>query len=375
MEHHFDTPIPDKDNFVKYFIENDSTLNIQSELIFSVLGRYNCFAGCKVCYTQKHFNQALPDFFNYVPINISTSMESKWFEIFDHFSTVSNIDDIFWLKHERPQVYEWYKQNSRRFVWGNMTDNNFIRTQPIFVNELSPDTRIQEISFSEEWLERLDPDEIIKMLDVLNNRNGVNKIKFIFQSSDQDNMAQGTAKIWNWVQDRAIQAYCSHHDFRGLTTKLNTVIPQAEHIASDRCDIYTVCRESNYLMYDNFFLTLIESIGIENKPYYTFKNFDLEKHLSNMLIGKLDLYRSWVEKYDQGNVLTNSLSNIYFDYFRWVRDNVKINPNYNFIPIDFLNARHRYYHKLVNSGWSITDYGLFKQGTNTVVPLIEIKNG
>lgn len=375
MERQFDTPCPDKNNFIGYFYENDSTLNIQSELIFSVLGRYNCFAGCKVCYTQKHFNEALPDFFNYVPISISEEMEHKWFEIFDHFSTVSNIDDIFWMKHERPQVYNWYKKNSQRFVWGNMTDNNFIRTQPIFVNELSPETRIQEISFSEEWLERLDLNKIIKMLDVLNSRNGINKIKFILRNSNQENMLPGVAKIWDWVQDKAIQSYCSHHDFRDLTVKLNSAIPQAEHMASDRCDIYTVCRESNYLMYDNFFLTLIESIGIESKPYHVFKNFDATAHLKDMLAGKVELYTKWVEKYDQGLIVTNLLSDIYFEYFRWVRDNVRVNHDYNFIPIDLLNARHRYYHKLIDAGWTVTDYGLLKPGTNNVIPLIEVTHG
>ena len=374
MDHHVDTPAPDKNNFVGYFYENDSTLNIQSELIFSVLGRYNCFAGCKVCYTQKHFNEALPDFFNYVPIGIGAEIEQKWFGIFDHFTTVSNIDDIFWMKHERPRVYEWYKKNSHRFVWGNMTDNNFIRTQPIFVNELSPDTRIQEISFSEEWLERLDLNDITRMLNTLNNRNGINKIKFIL-SNNQDNMSPGVSRIWKWVQDSSIQAYCSHHDFREPTTKLKTVIPQAEHIASDRSDIYTVCRESNYLMYDNFFLTLIESIGTENNPYHIFKEFNSEQHLLDMLIGKVDLYTKWVNKYDQGLVQTNDLSELYFEYFRWVKNHVRVNSNYNFIPIDLLNARHRYYHKLVEQGWSVTDYGLLKQNANNVIPLIEITHG
>jgi hypothetical protein len=370
MERKVDTPAPTKDNFASYFYENDSTLNIQSELIFSVLGRYNCFAGCKVCYTQKHFNEALPDFFNYVPVIISQEIENKWFNIFDHFNTVSNIDDIFWMKHERPQVYEWYKKNSHRFVWGNMTDNNFIRTQPIFVNELTPETKIQEISFSEDWLERLNISEIIQMLDVLNNRNGINKIKFIL--NNEHGMLPNASKIWQWVQDRSIKAYCSHHDFKNITTKLNTVIPQAEHITSDRCDIYTVCRESNYLMYNNFFLTLIESIGIEKTPYYIFKEFNAEEHLKEMLNGKVKLYSQWVEKFDRKEIITNSLSDTYFEYFRWVRDNIKINQNYNFIPIDLLNARHRYYHKLANNGWTITEYGLFKQGSSNVIPLIEM---
>ena len=45
MIDNFDTPAPDGINNIGYFYESDALLNIQNEIIFSVLGRYNCFAG------------------------------------------------------------------------------------------------------------------------------------------------------------------------------------------------------------------------------------------------------------------------------------------------------------------------------------------
>lgn len=373
MEKIYDTPAPDGINNIAYFYENDSLLNIHSELIFSILGRYNCFAGCKVCYTQKHFQQALPEFRKFIPAEISIEQELEWFKVFDHFTSVSNIDDLFWMKHEHQSLYKWYIKNSHRFGWGNMTDNNFIRTQPLFVNELSAQTFIQEISFSDSWLDLISIKEITSMLDQLNKRNGIGKIKFILTKGvDSENVKY----LFQWIKDNGIENFCSHHDFHKQTIKLNTNIPQAEHIASFDSDVYPVCRESNYLQNNSFFLTLIEAIDTKNTPYYSFTQFDSVKHLSNMIKGKVELYSKWVSQKDSGLINDNGAGQKYFDYYRWVSNNVRVNDDYNFIPIDLLNARHRYYHKLVELGWTITDYGLFKQGLNSkVIPLIEVNHG
>jgi len=147
-----DTPAPKQGNFLHYFLESDALKNLHTEVIFSLLGRYNCFAGCKVCYTEKHFKKSLPNFNKHIPQHIDKKLEQQWFEIFDHFSTVSSIDDIFWMKHNHPHLYKWYLNYDHLFSWGNMTDNNFIRTQPLFVNEMSTETEIYEITFSEDFL-------------------------------------------------------------------------------------------------------------------------------------------------------------------------------------------------------------------------------
>ena len=369
MDRIVDTPAPDRNSFIRYFYENDALMNIHNEVIFSVLGRYNCFAGCKVCYTEKHFKEALPKFKNFIPKEINSDIEQQWHNLFDHFKHISNIDDLFWMKHEQPHLYEWYQKHSHRFIWGSMTDNNFIRTQPIFLNELSADTKIQEISFSTSWLDKINKQEIFDMLKKLNDRNGIQKIKFILTTEDNTSLDL----LSKWVEDNGIGYTCSHHDFNEITQKLNTDIPQAEHIASFDSDVFYVCRESNYLQHNGFFLTLIESIDVNNKPYYQFNEFDAVKHLSAMIQGKVDLYTKWVNQ--NANALDIDQNKDYFDYFKWVSNNVKVNHNYNFIPIDLLNAKHRYYHKLTNNEWQITDYGLLKNGTTDVVPLLEVHNG
>lgn len=378
MERLYDTPAPNE-NFIGYFYENDSLLNVHNELIFSLLGRYNCFAGCQICYTQKHFKQALPQFKKFIPTKITGNQEEQWLDIFDHFATISNIDDLFWMKQEQPHLYDWYQKHSHRFTWGSMTDNNFIRTQPLFINELSPETKIQEISFSDTWLDKIDVNEVISMLDRLNKRNGIQKIKFILTKPKNSNVNL----LFNWIKDNGIENYCSHHDFQGNTIKLETDIPQAEHIASFDSDIFPVCRESNYLQNSGFFLTLTGAIDTNNTPYYSFSTphhgntqFDSAKHLSSMLQGKINLYKKWSEEYKQGKIQDNNAGKKYFDYFDFVGNYVTVNEDYNFIPIDLLNAKHRYYHKLIEQGWTITEYGIVKNinGVGMIKSLVEINN-
>ena len=111
-------------------------------------------------------------------------------------------------------------------------------------------------------------------------------------------------------------------------------------------------------MNDGFFLTLINSIDTVNEPYYQFTEFSAEKHLSNMIKGKVELYNNWANKYENGSIPDDGAGKNYFDYYRFVANNVKVNDEYTFIPIDMLNAKHRYYHKLIEAGWVTTDYGL-----------------
>ena len=40
-------------NFKKYFVQEDNLRSLQSEIVFSILRRYNCWAGCKICYVDE----------------------------------------------------------------------------------------------------------------------------------------------------------------------------------------------------------------------------------------------------------------------------------------------------------------------------------
>lgn len=368
-----DTPAPKRGEFLHYFLESDAIRNLHSEVIFSLLGRYNCFAGCEVCYTEKHFKQALPNFDKHIPRSIDENLEKQWYEIFDHFVTVSSIDDIFWMKHNHPHLYEWYLKHDHIFSWGNMTDNNFIRTQPLFMNELSAETEIYEITFSEDFLKKVKIDEIISMLSALYKRLPIKKIKLIFNSANSlEN--KNVERLYNWTQENGIYTPV-HNNFKLEHEIFDNGIPQMEHIVNYDEDIFPVCRESDYLQYDGFFLTLIDSIDTERQPYSQFSQFDRDKHIAQMLQGKLDLYKRWSNLYKAGKVGNGESGKPYFEYYDWVSNNIVVNQDYNFIPISLLDARNRYYHKLKDNGWIATQYGLLKENTSAVKPILEVKNG
>ena len=363
-------------DYARYFFEKDGLGNVKNEIFFSLLKRYNCFAGCKICYTESDFKRALPRFNQFIPDTIDPELEQEWFKVFNYFYSANNIDDIFWMKHEQPHLYDWYLKHNHRFRWGNMTDNNFIRSHPLFINEFAPEATIYEITFSSEWLEKVNPDDIVKMLNVLNDRNGISKLKFIF-NSEEDYKLPGIQKLFEWTVEKGIDDLSgSHHNFMGKTKILKDAPKQADFCASDDGKIYNVLQESDYIQYDNFFLTLHTSIDVDSIPYYKFKTFDSNKHLVAMLQGKINLYAQWAYEYNTGKIVNNPEAQPHFEYFDWVSKNIKVNQDYNFIPIDLLDGRYRYYHKLIEDGWTTTDYGLFNGKLNNgVKPLIEVKNG
>jgi hypothetical protein len=366
-----DTPAPEQNDFVRYWFEDDSILNVHSEIIFSLLGRYSCFAGCKVCYTEGHFKRSLHKFKDFIPQTIPAELEKQWNVVFDHFSRISSIDDIFWMKHEQPHLYKWYLDNQHRFAWGNMTDNNFIRTQPLFMQDFDP-TEIYEITFSDEFLEKVDVQDIILKLNELISKHSLSKIKLILNS--EDSLEQpGTKAVYDWCKTNNIYNP-AHHNFHEEHQVFEN-ISQMQHVVNFESEIFPVCRESDYLQYNGFFLTLIDSIDHETKPYHQFETFDNEKHLALMLQGKVDLYKRWNDLYASGKVQANTTGKKYFEYYNWVTRHIKVNNDYNFIPIDMLNAKHKYYHKLTEGDWTITEFGLLKNNTTKVIPLMEILNG
>ena len=361
--------------FLDRFVQTDALGNVKNEIIFSLLQRYNCFAGCKVCYTQENFKRALPDFSKFIPSVIDSELEQQWMKVFDHFYCVSSIDDIYWMKHNQPHLYDWYLKNDHIFSWGNMTDNNFIRSQPLFINEFSTETSIYEITFSAKWLQLVNIDDIVNKLNVLFARNGINKIKFIFDD-ESDYKLPNFKRILDWTYDKGISEFnSSHHNFLGKMKYLDKGDVNVYECASQEGELFNPLNQSDYLQYDCFFNTLEQAIDTNSIPYYKLSNFSAESHITKMLKSKINTYRQWSTRYNNNEINVPEQSLTLFNYFDWVSKNISVKEDFNFIPIELLNAKHRYYHKLVEDNWMITDYGLLKQGTTQVIPLIEVKNG
>lgn len=339
-------PRPGDISHKEYFLKYDNLKNITREIIFSAFRRYNCLAGCKVCYTDHLFAKHDPAFNRFIPDGFDRRYNELLFNnVLPYFYSRSTIDDLYWCKYNHPHIYEWYVEHQEEFVFGNMTDNNFIRTQPLLLKDFK-NTRIYEITFSDEWVDKVVLD-LPKMLDDLHKQLPITKLKIIQKTRDWDHA------ILDWARANDV-GISRHYDVMNSDT-MDLDYEQTLNFCSEDGYIFTICGESDYLQYDSFFLTLVDAIDATQDPYDTL--WDPVKHLSNSLKAKIDLYKRYADKLVNTQ---NPITKKYREYFLWVTEHLKVNDDYNFIPIVALDKWNKYYPKLVQNGWTETEYGLVK---------------
>ena len=357
--------ITENTNFKEYFLQEDNCRSLQNEVIFSIVRRYNCFAGCKVCYVDKYFEKNKTKFERFIPKEVD-SMINKWMDVFKHYQFVTTTDDLYWMKHEQPHLFNWYKDHSGMFYFGAMTDNNFIRAWEILKNEIAQPKGIYEFTFSDTWLSKVRVDEIIERLVLIDSKMPINQIKIIQTNVDSLNW-EPVKKIVDFVKNRDLNLIV-HADANTFNTVQLATENQQLSFATFNGDLYTVLGEADYLQYDSFFHTLIDAIDPLCEPYDIIENkFDASKHLVNHVKGKIDVYKRYVEKLKlaKGNTIN------YKNYFDWVANNLIVNEDYNYIPSLCFKPFHTYYNELLKD-WTFTKYGLLKP-SQTIKPLFEFK--
>ena len=353
-------------NFKEYFLQEDNCRSLQNEVIFSIVRRYNCFAGCKICYVDKYFEKSKVAFQRYIPDEVE-SMTDKWMDVFKHYRFVTTTDDLYWMKNYQPRLFSWYKHHSDMFHFGAMTDKNFIRAWDILTNEIAQPKGIYEFTFSDVWLSKVRVDEVIEKLLVIHAKMPINQIKLIQTDVNSLNW-EPVKKIIQFVKDRDLNLII-HADAKTF----NTIQIGSEHqqvsFATHDGDLYTVLGEADYLQYDSFFHTLIDAIDPLCEPYDVIGDkFDPSTHLAKHVKGKIDVYARYVEKlkYAKGDTVN------YKNYFEWVSNNLVVNEDYNYIPSLCFKPFHTYYNELLKD-WSFTQYGLLRP-SESVKPLFEFKS-
>ena len=351
-----------------YFIRNDNINSIHTELSFSILRRYNCFAGCKICYIDKDFEKDKSKFSRFIPKEVPTEIQQEWDKIFKHYRIVSTIDDLFWMKHNQPHLYAWYVENAHRFHFGTLTDNSFVRNYDLFMNELVSYKQFPEITFSDAFLLKVDTDELLSKLNLIQSRFGIKLMKLV-QTNLNSHEWQPVKKIIEWSKANA-QEFSIHYDFTKFDTIDTGQKEQETVFATFNSELYNVCGEIDYLQYDSFFLTLPESTDINSTPYYTIDNgFDSRTHLAKHLKGKINLYAKYTDKLKYSINKTKQ----FYNYFKWVSENLVVNDDYTYIPILSLKNFHSYYEQLEQNGWIGTNAGLLLNGATEVKPLFNFK--
>lgn len=352
----------------EYFIKHDNLNSVQTELSFSILRRYNCFAGCKICYIDKDFEKDKNKFSRFIPKEIPKELEESWDNIFKHYRIVSTIDDLYWMKHNQPHLYKWYVNNAHKFHFGTLTDNSFVRNYDIFMNELVSYKTFPEITFSDMFLMKVDIEELIKKLEVISTRFGIKLMKLV-QTNLESHEWDSVSRFIEWCKVNADE-FSIHYDFTKFDT-LDTGKKEQETVfATFNSELYNICGEIDYLQYDSFFLTLPEATDITSTPYYTIENgFDPREHLAKHLLGKITLYAKYSEKLKY----SINKNKQFYNYFKWISEHLNVNEEYNYVPILSLKNFHPYYEQLSSNGWLSTNAGLILNGTKDVKPLFTFK--
>lgn len=360
----------DVTDYKQYFIQNDNVYPVKQELVFSLFRRYNCYAGCHVCYVDKYFEKDKSKFSRFIPDSIPKELEDSWFKLFEVYNCVTVNDELYYLKQNHPVLFDWYVKNADKFYFGAVTDNAFVRNYDIFMNDIHLSKGMYEVSFSEDWIEKITFDKIGTQLDNLHGKYKITQIKFIEKTKDSFLKGQ-SKKLKDWCDLNNV-IFAIHHDFLKNDTVIFSKEYQRLHFGSFNQELYTVCGEADYLQYDSFFLTLVDAINPTIKPYDVIdEEFSIERHIVNHLHGKKELYQRY---YNGIKFSDNSYNKKLTEYFKYIIDNLQVNDDYNFIPNVCINDQDRMYWWLSNRGWTPTELGLVNMNNlKNVTPLFKIK--
>jgi hypothetical protein len=355
-------------NFKKYFVEEDNIRSLQNEIVFSMLRRYNCWAGCKICYVDELFETDKNEFARYIPEVITQEHSDKWIYLFQNYYTVNTTDDMYWMKTQQPHLFKWYQEHASLINFGQMTDNSFIRSWKILYDELRDAKGCYELTFSDIFLEKINVDELIGNVKKIASRYPITHIKFV--QSTTDSPTGNSKKFLDFCQVELLPITI-HYNIKVFDTTLLNRDKQQKSWGSNQGDIFTVCGETDYFQYDSFFLTLVDSINPKQEPYDTLDEYHRETHIVKHLNAKKELYTRYVNRLDNPSEATLAYKN----YFDWVSKNLKINENYNYIPSVCLEPYHTLYKKLEDDGWVKTQFGMIKNPTHEtrlIIPLFTL---
>lgn len=353
----------DLSNPKEFFIRQDGISNSGYETFISVFQRYRCEAGCEVCYIKDRWVR--PDgtdyFGEFATPEMDPDHEDRILDAFSYFTTVSTIDDLFFIKHKYPGLFEFYKRNSHIMNLTSMTDMAVLQQTDLACNDLNFKS-VYDITFSDYFLAKSKvTDAVIKKLDQLNERYPMVKIRFIV-SGDPLLDRTGIKRVIKWAKDHGIYTMGSL-DNRIAWNFTNEIMNMMDHqgsayVTDDEHELHQVYSEVSHMMYDRWVVSFYESTQDNDLSFYQMKDrFIPDEWLESHVRHKLKLYADSAKR-----VPRNDNTEKYVDYFNYVTDHVHVNDNWNFIPYFMLNKRSDAMHQgLLRNGFVTVPYGIMRQ--------------
>lgn len=341
------------ENLSEYWLKEDALRSLDYDVYFSLATRYYCDAGCKVCYIKENLSQTKN--LNIFPEDLE-KYESTWFKIFDYFGVIRTNDDMFYLKHNYPKQYEWYKKHGKIFELC-ITDNAIFRT--LELKDLNLQS-IGDISVSTDFIKQVGIEKVLTSIKKLYDRFGVKKIKYIDCGHPELFLP-----IIEWANKLNLHN-CVHHDFRTDHRELlNHAWAEYQNtwVTNENGKLMQVYRESVHLYYDRFYYSSDDASNIMADKFHVIENeFDVKKFIIDLIKGKQERY------FENRN---RPLEKKFRDYYKKTQE-FKFNENFNFIPVFMFPKTARFFYRMQEDGWIQTKYGLVLPESK-IVPLIEQK--
>jgi len=355
-------------NHKRFFFEHDGLHNLEHEIVFSILGRYHCGAGCQVCFLNGHWLSQ-----DQIPVakTLDEAYEERALDVFGYFDSIATVDDLRYLKTTHPHLFDFYRRWSSQMEF-HTTDNGLFTHYDILMNDVHF-KNIGQISFSDHLLAKKDGrivDEIIEKLCKLNDRSPISRINFVITKPNPEN-DPNVMRLVEWASkiDHTLSIYFHNDirydvDFFTHFRKEGYVSPSAYYIETStspvtKCGIYS---ETVHLRYQDFYPDLYGSMNPDIRPYYSMNNgFDPGSLVTKLLAEKLRMYKTYYTIMSDHNKL--------WDYFHYTSKCIEINQDFTFIPSVMLNPKSKFYQRLVSNGYTNTHAGLLRKGASVVRPV------
>jgi len=360
------TGIPNFDDVVnlkQYFVMFDSLKNIENDLAFSVLTKYHCRAKCDVCYIKSLWSRS------YFDPTKSISF-STLFDFLSYFETVCAHDDLFFLKASHPYLYRTvFVEQGQIFSSSSMTDRAFVQQWKLLLTELNFKD-IDEVSFSEEFLSthnwRL-AKWVMPRLRELARKYRIRKIKMIFS---QPKPQRESLKFLRELEDLGLSVIV-HDDIRFSRNirhnERNTITTKFDYEGYS----YPLLTECCYFQQSQLFNSLPDATLGEYPIFTLGHTFDPAEFILAALNSKKASYSRYAQ------ALSGKVSNKYTDYYNYIANELRVNPNFNFIPSILLNPESRFYKRMSGPRqppdrvWLDTKAGLvLKSALESKAPLV-----
>lgn len=352
-------------NAKSYYCRYDCVTNLKYDVCLSLLPKYLCDAGCKFCYISKCFEK--PDV-DTNDIDLSDEYVKRLFKFLNQFLIIDSIDNLHMLKKRFPKLYAFYLKYSDKMSYGCLTDNAISMQYDILINEMNF-RAIHEISLTDDFVSKT-PD-ILKYIEGLNTKYSIRMIKFIYTFNDKVKSDETFSQIEKFTKTHDIDIIRHKNimddKYHNGIYDLSDTSFHFKPLYAEKGRIFHILGDGAIQVYYDK-LKLSTDDGASSKLIPEFGTIDdLGYDLIIKLIkGKLLKYKDYVK-----NIQVTS-DNMFYDYFKFITENLVINEKCNFIPEFILTLDAIFYEILIKDGWVATKYGLLKVSSEDekIVPLV-----